>query len=189
MSSAVAALRCEHANMRSVLVLIHDQLDLIETGRVPDFVLLANALYYMRKFPSLVHHPKEDLIFALLVDADPELRSLVEHARRDHEEIYALEDWLIESALNAPKPGTHSRARLLEFGREYVRLQHDHSAREERFLFPKAEALLKPADWKEVARRFKEVDDPLFGRHGGERYEHLYEHLMRESSTSRPAER
>ena len=42
--------------------------------------------------------------------------------------------------------------------------------------------LLKPGDWKEVARRFKEVDDPLFGSHGGERYEQLYNHLMRESS-------
>ena len=183
-STAIKALRCEHANMRSVLVLIHDQLELLETGRTPDFVLLANAVYYMRKFPSLVHHPKEDLIFALLVDVEPELKSVVEHARRDHEEIYALEDWLIENALNAPRPGTHSRERLLEFGHEYLRLQHDHSAREERLLFPKADELLKAGDWKEVARRFKEVDDPVFGRHGGERYELLYEHLMREAEHS-----
>lgn len=180
-SHAINALRREHANMRSVLVLIRDQLDILESGSAPDFVLLANALYYMRKFPSLVHHPKEDLIFALLVDAEPGLKDHVEHARRDHEEIYALEDWLIENALNAPRPGTHSRERLLEFGREYLRLQHDHSVREEHHLFPKADELLKPDDWKEVARRFKEVDDPLFGRHGGERYELLYEHLMRES--------
>lgn len=180
-SDAIKALRCEHANMRSVLVLVRDHLGLLESGAVPDFALLANAIYYMRKFPSLVHHPKEDLIFALLVDADPELKGLVEQARRDHEEIYALEDWLIENALNAPRPGTHSWERLLEFGHEYLRLQHDHSTREEHLLFPKADALLKADDWKEVARRFKEVEDPLFGRHGGERYELLYERLMHES--------
>lgn len=181
-ATPINALRREHANMRSVLTLIHDQLDVLEKGSVPDYVLLANAAYYMRKFPSLVHHPKEDLIFALLVDADPDLQKPVELARRDHEEIYALEDWLIENALNAPRPGTRNRQRLLEFGREYLRIQREHSQREEHELFPRAVELLKPGDWAEVARRFKQVDDPLFGRHGGERYELLYEHLMRESS-------
>lgn len=183
-TKAINTLRCEHANMRSIMVLVHDQLDVLEAGGAPDFVLLANAFYYMRKFPSQVHHPKEDLIFALLVDADPELAVAVEHARRDHEEIYELEDWLIENALNAPRPGTHARERLLEFGREYLRLQRDHSEREERILFPRADLLLRPADWKEVTRRFKEVDDPVFGRHGGERYELLHAYLMRESERS-----
>jgi hemerythrin-like domain-containing protein len=180
-ATPIDALRVEHANMRSVLTIIRDQLDVLEKGSVPDYVLLANSVYYMRRFPSLVHHPKEDLIFALLVDADPGLKSVVEHARRDHEEIYALEDWLIETALNAPRPGTHSRQRLEEFGREYLRLQQEHSRREEHELFPRASALLKPKDWAEVARRFKQVDDPVFGRHSGERYELLYEHLMREA--------
>ena len=180
MSSCINALRREHANMRSVLVLVHDQLELLETERVPNFVLLANALYYMRKFPSLVHHPKEDFIFGCLAAADTSLKRHVEEAQRQHEEIYEMEDWLIECALNAPLPGTHSRKRLLEFGRHYLDMQRQHSEREERLLFPRADELLKPGDWREVARRFKDIDDPVFGKHGGERFELLYDHLMRE---------
>ena len=182
--TAVNALRREHANMRSILVLVRDQLDRLEAGKVPDFVLLANALYYMRKFPSLIHHPKEDLIFERMAGADPALRGDVEAAHRQHEEIYELEDWLIECALNAPKPGTSSRARLLEFGRHYLEMQREHSEREERLLFPRADELLKPGDWREVARRFKDIDDPVFGKHGGERFELLYDHLMREAAGS-----
>ena len=182
MSTAINALRREHANMRSILVLIRDQLDLLETDRVPNFVLLANALYYMRKFPSLVHHPKEDFIFGRLAAADASLKHGAEEAHRQHEEIYEMEDWLIENALNAPLPGTRSRARLLEIGRHYLDMQREHSEREERHLFPRADELLKRSDWAEVARRFKDIDDPVFGKHGGERFELLYEHLMRESS-------
>ncbi|HSC46700.1 MAG TPA: hemerythrin domain-containing protein [Gammaproteobacteria bacterium] len=184
MSTAINTLRREHANMRSVLILVRDQMELLETGRVPDFVLLANAIYYMRKFPSLVHHPKEDLIFERLVAADSSLKKDVEAAHKEHEEIYSMEDWLVENALDAPKPGTQKRARLLEFGRHYLEVQRHHSEREERLLFPRADELLKPSDWAEVSRRFKDIDDPLFGKHGGERFELLYDHLMREAADS-----
>ncbi len=178
---AINKLRQEHGNMRSVLVLIRDQLDLLETGRVPDFVLLANAFHYMRRFPGQVHHPKEDLIFEHLVKAAPDLKKEVEYARREHSQIYEQEEWLIECALNAPKPGTLARGRLLDIGRGYLEVQRKHSDQEERLLFPRAEQLLTAADWEAVARQFQEVDDPVFGRSPGERYELLYNHLMRQT--------
>jgi hemerythrin-like domain-containing protein len=177
----INALRQEHGNMRSVLVVIRDQLELLETGKVPDFVLLANALHYMRRFPGQVHHPKEDLIFGLLLKRAPDLRESVEHAQREHRQIYEQEEWLMECALNAPKPGTLARGRLLDIGRDYLEVQRQHSGREEQLLLPRAEQLLTEADWAEVGRRIQELDDPLFGRHPGERYELLYDHLMREA--------
>ena len=197
-ANPINALRQEHANMRSVLVLIRDVLDAIETGKEPDFVLLANALYYMRKFPGRVHHPKEDMIFAKLALADPNLAADVDLAHRQHKEIYELEDHLIEEALNLPKVGSLARGddhgrddcaclargRLLDMGRHYLEMQRKHSEGEERVLFPSATKLLKAKDWAEVERRFKEIDDPLFGTHSGDRYDLLYEHLMRESIAS-----
>ncbi|MFI4920576.1 MAG: hemerythrin domain-containing protein [Gammaproteobacteria bacterium] len=179
---AIDTLRREHANMRSVLTLIRNQLDVLDRGSAGNFVLLANALYYLRKFPGTVHHPKEELIFEYLRNADPSLTKDTAEAHKQHREIYELEDWLIELALNVPMPGTTSRQRLMEFGRHYLQVQRDHSMREEKILFPRAAELLKAKDWAEVARRFKEIDDPLFGTHKGERYEMLYEHLMREST-------
>lgn len=177
----INALRVDHANMRSVLVVIRDQLDLLESGSTPDFVLLANALHYMRRYPDQVHHPKEDLIFAHLAKLAPASKDAVEHARLEHRQIYEQEEWLIECALNAPKPGTLARGRLLDAGRAYLEVQRKHSDQEERLLFPQAEALFTASDWAEVGQAFKEMDDPLFGRSPGERYELLYDYLMRES--------
>jgi len=180
-SKAINLLRCEHANMRSVLVLIRDQLELLETGRTPDFVLLANAFHYMRRFPSQAHHPKEELIFDRLLKVAPDLKSAVEHAHREHRQIYEQEEWLIECALNAPKPGTLARGRLLDIGRAYLDVQRKHSEQEELVLFPRAEQALTQADWEHIDYAFEELDDPLFGRSPGERFELLYEHLIRES--------
>ena len=182
--SVIDALRREHTNMRSVMALIRSQLDVLERGKTANFVLLANALYYMRRFPDVIHHPKEDFIFGRLAEIDPAMQKEMESIRSQHHEIYELEDQLIELALNVPLPGTRARSRLVEIGYHYLQLQRDHSMREEQLLFPWADELLKPKDWAEVARRFKKIDDPLFGSHKGERYELLYEHLMRESTLS-----
>lgn len=179
---AIDALRREHTHMRSILGIIGDTLAAMEEGRAGDFILLANALYYMRKFPGSVHHPKEDAIFERLAATDSMWKKEVEKARLQHKEIYDLEDWLVEMALNAPRPGTQSRARLLEFGRHYLDLQRSHSEGEERFLFQPAAELLTAKDWKEIGQKFKEIDDPVFGVHPGERYELLYEHLLREAA-------
>lgn len=177
----INVLKIEHGNMCSILLLVRAQLDLIAASHTADFVLLANALHYMRKFPSQVHHPKEDMIFTLLSAKDPSIREQVAHASREHAHIYELEDWLIERALDVPRPGTVARARLLEFGRHYLQLQRAHSEREEQRLFPRAQELLSDQDWAEVAKKFNQIDDPLFGKHGQDRYVTLYEHLMREA--------
>lgn len=178
----INALRREHTQMRSVLNIVATVLADMEAGKVGDFVLLANALYYMRKFPGTVHHPKEEAIFERLAAADPMWKKEVDQARSQHREIYELEEWLMEMALNAPKPGTQSRARLLEFGRHYVDLQRKHSEGEEKYLFQPAEEFLTAKDWKEIGQKFKAINDPLFGVHPGERYELLYEHLLRQAS-------
>jgi len=178
-AEVIDTLKTDHANMHKVLALVGRLLDSIEAGQTPDFVLLANALYYMRKFPGQVHHPKEDLIFRLLYARDPTLLDEVTYARDEHKEIAETEDWLVEQVLDAPRPGTAARRRMLESGRRYIDMQTRHSEREERLLFPRAQATLTDRDWREVAVQFKQIDDPLFGQHGQDRFETLFQHLMR----------
>ncbi|MDE2345987.1 MAG: hemerythrin domain-containing protein, partial [Gammaproteobacteria bacterium] len=99
----IEKLRREHAGMRKIIFVIRSQLDLIERHAEPDLILLTNALYYMRKFPSVVHHPKEELIFEKLLARGAPVQKEVEQLHAQHEEIYALEDNLIELALALQK--------------------------------------------------------------------------------------
>ena len=175
-------LRRDHANMRSVVLLIAHQLDHLEQMGAADYVLLANALYYMRKFPSHVHHPKEDFILRRLAERDPAWQGEVAELLTQHQEIYRLEDQLIEMALDNPPAGSETVAELLRLGRRYVELQRRHTEKEERVLFPQVQALFTGRDWSAVAGAIRDVEeDPLFGRHPCGRYRLLHEHLLREA--------
>lgn len=178
----IEKLRDEHANMRRVLSLVRLQLDRLEREDSPDPVLLANALYYMRKFPSVVHHPKEDLIFRKLLDAGAPLQADVERLRRQHEEIYALEDRLIDMVLALQAGNRDQRAQVLELGRHYLEIQAQHAQTEERVLFPQALELLRQTDWNNIRKQSRHIEDPLFGQNVAERYRYLYNYLLREAA-------
>ncbi|HVC28873.1 MAG TPA: hemerythrin domain-containing protein [Gammaproteobacteria bacterium] len=180
----IEKLRLEHADMRRVIILIRLQLDLLERHAQPDLVLLANALYYMRKFPSVVHHPKEELIFEKLVARGAPVQKEVEQLHVQHQEIYALEDNLIELALALQKGDSQARTRLLEFGRHYIAIQAMHAETEERILFPAAQQNLRANDWKDVRKKSVRIEDPLFGSNPTERYRNLYDYLLREAADS-----
>jgi hemerythrin-like domain-containing protein len=177
-------LRREHADMRKIIILIRMQLDLLEKHADPDLILLTNALYYMRKFPSAVHHPKEELIFEKLLARGAPVQKEVEQLHAQHQEIYALEDDLIELVLALQKGDDKAYARLLEFGRHYLAIQGMHVETEERILFPAALRNLQAYDWKDVRKRSVSIDDPLFGSNPTERYRYLYDYLLREAAES-----
>ena len=180
-TAPIDGLRRDHARMRSVLTLIAHQLDKLETTGTGDYVLLANALYYMRKFPSQVHHPKEDAIFDHLMARDPTYAKEVQRIREQHMEIYEMEEWLVEMALHEPKPHTTDLRKLIDFGRHYLQLQREHCRAEETMLFPRAGEALTKHDWAQVSHVVKDVEDPLFGKHRQERFQSLYDYIMRES--------
>lgn len=175
-------LRREHADMRRVIILIRMQLDLLERHANPDLILLANALYYMRKFPSVVHHPKEELIFEKLLARGAPVQKEVEQLHQQHQEIYALEDNLIELTLAMQQGDSHAPPRLLEFGRHYLAIQALHVETEERVLFPAALLTLRAYDWKDVRKKAVGIDDPLFGNNPTERYRYLYDYLLHEAA-------
>jgi hemerythrin-like domain-containing protein len=181
-NTVMEKLRHEHADMRRVILLIRMQLDLLERHAQPDLILLTNALYYMRKFPSVVHHPKEDLIFEKLLARGAPVQKVVEELDRQHQEIYALEDNLIELTLSMQQGNAQARDRLLEFGRHYLAIQALHVETEERVLYPEALHTLRANDWKAIRGDSVRIDDPLFGNNPTERYRYLYDYLLREAA-------
>jgi len=146
--------------MRHVLQLMRGQLDLLERNAAPDFVLLGNALYYLRKFPGVVHHPKEELLFELLLSADPALYHDIERLREQHKMIYELEGWLQGAAVQASKIGAAGYPQLVEFGRRYLLIQKEHSVAEETVIFPHALRALTPADWNLLYVQAQQIENP-----------------------------
>lgn len=167
----------EHGTLRRVLGLIQEQVDRIDVGETPDMALFGNALYYLRKFPSVVHHPLEDALFDWLLPKAPRLKPEIDSLREQHLEIYQLENWLSEAALEAAKQGPAAYPRLVEFARRYLLLQRQHGETEERVVFPEALKALNQADWRALKARMAKEDNPLAGGRVPERFRSLYDYL------------
>ena len=171
----------EHAGMGRVLLVIGRQFELLEQGGEPDLVLLANALHYMGEFPRLVHHPKEELLFDRLQTAGANCQQELVDLRRQHREIYRLEDLLLEHVLQSEVGDRAHDQELLEKARQYLHLQRMHSLLEEEVVFPAALASLAAEDFQRLEDQANLIEDPLFGNNVAEKYRALYDYIMLES--------
>ena len=71
MSKGLEELFTDHANMRVLLQMLEHELDRYRDGKTPDFELLQSMINDIIVFQNLVHHPKEDLVFARLIQREP----------------------------------------------------------------------------------------------------------------------
>jgi hemerythrin-like domain-containing protein len=189
LATLVIGLRREHLRMREVLGLVAGQLDRLGRGEHPDFQLTADALSYMRSFPSQVHHPKEDAIFGRLARRAPDCGRLVGEICEQHLQIYEVETWLKGMALRRPLHGSVEAQRFISFGREYLRLQRDHAHTEDTLLFPRALEVLDQDDQDCIAGMVEETEDPLFGECPQAEFQLLYEHLLESRQAQKPESR
>ena len=63
MSDTIALWHAEHVNFAKLLDLLEGQLDLFHKGESPDYELMLDIMFYMKHYPDVLHHPKEDLAF------------------------------------------------------------------------------------------------------------------------------
>ena len=76
MANPITAWRADHANFARLLNFVERQLLAFHLGELLDYPLLLAILYYLRDYPDRVHHPREDVAFARLVERDPTLQLL-----------------------------------------------------------------------------------------------------------------
>ena len=171
----------EHAGMGRVLAVIAKQFESIGQGAEPDLVLLANALHYMGEFPRVVHHPKEELLFDRLQKAGDTCQQEIAELRRQHREIYRLEDQLLERVLKLQGDDHAHDRKLLQKARQYLHVQRMHSIMEEQAVFPAALSALAAEDFQRLEDQANLIEDPLFGNNVAEKYRALYDYIMLES--------
>ena len=64
MPDTLALWHAEHVNFTRLLNLLDDQLSLFHDGGSPDYALMLDIMFYMTHYSDVLHHPKEDLVFA-----------------------------------------------------------------------------------------------------------------------------
>ena len=168
----------DHKNMARLFDLLGRELLKFKEGEHPDYDLVEIILDYCLDYPDLVHHPKEDLIFAKLRTLNPAIVESIGDLQKEHEKLAASTRRFSTAVRNVLEDGLLPRDWLMDVGNGYLSLSRNHMQMEEVLFFPAALKNLKPADWRELEQAVENAEDPVFGEIKHQRYSDLYRKIM-----------
>lgn len=171
----------EHVNFARLLNLLDDQLAVFHGGSTPDYELMQNIMFYMTHYSDVLHHPKEDLVFALVREREHGVARTVDDLAAQHTYLGKCGRELVRQLDDIVNGSVSSRASIESVAREYVETLRNHMRIEETEILPVAARLLTNRDWTAIHAAIGRVDDPLFGRHPEQRYMELVRQIARQS--------
>ena len=174
MSNVIAALDRDHANMAKLLQLLESEILAIEVGKTPNYPLLQDIMRFMTQYSDRFHHPKEDVVFALLVKRDPGARTDVDKLTKEHVSIGSAGQKFDRLLHTTIVDSVDVREQLGTSGLAYIRALREHMLAEETMLFPLARVVLTEKDWRVIDEKIDAIEDPLFGTMIAREYQRLY---------------
>jgi hemerythrin-like domain-containing protein len=181
MPDTLALWHAEHVNFSRLLTLLDNQLALFHGGRRPDYELMLNIMFYMTHYSDVLHHPKEDLVFAKIRERDQEVAGTVDELAKQHALLHKSGQDLVRHLEDIVNDSISSREALEEVARAYVSTLRNHMRIEESEILPLAHSLLTFQDWQAIHAAVAHIEDPLFGKHPEARYVALHRQIARQS--------
>ncbi|WP_439672104.1 Hemerythrin domain [Cupriavidus necator] len=180
----LAAWHTDHIHFASMLDLLEKQVSTFHQGEQPDYGLMATIIQYLRNYGDCVHHPREDVAYALLVDRDPGTRIIISRLLQEHRVIATVGAELLDRLREAQSEVVTSRAALEAAAAMYLVYYRNHLSTEEKQVMPRAARFLTEADWAEVAAIDPASADPLFGANVERRFATLRKQIDSEANAS-----
>ncbi|MEQ8655289.1 MAG: hemerythrin domain-containing protein [Kiloniellales bacterium] len=172
MFTLIDVLQREHATMRELLSRVQDQID---SKGATDYDLLREVMQYCEHYPGAYHHPKEDLIYNLLLEEAPDKAAALEDLTAEHMIMAsAASDTarVIELAAEGDDAAKESMPQKIA---SYLRFYRMHMSREEREFFPLALEVLSPEQWLMLESQVVDPTDPLYGEKSAWRLQEMME--------------
>ncbi len=176
----LAIIRDEH---RSQAAVIHGLEFLIrqtrEQGAAPQFPLLRAMLHYIKSFPEVLHHPKEDAyLFRKLRQRTSEFNDTLDELERQHVEGSRLVAEMDAALDRYEKDPTGGFDRFAEAVKAFAALEWPHMMLETKVILPAAQKYLTDEDWAEMGDAFAQNGDPRFSADADEEYRQLFSHIL-----------
>ena len=184
MPNTLALWHAEHVNFSRLLTLLDNQLTLFHGGKRPDYELMLNIMFYMTHYSDVLHHPKEDLVFAKIRERDQTVAGTVDELAAQHELLQKNGKDLVRHLEEIVNDTISSRETVEAVARAYVDTLRKHMRVEESEILPLAHSLLTFQDWKAIHAAVEHIEDPLFGKHPESRYVALHRQIARQAQPS-----
>ena len=179
MTDLVRQLHEEHVQVNRVLDLLAMEIAVFRNGDVPDYHLIQEIVDYCLDFPETCHRPKEEAIYALLVERAPLLKAAVFDLAAAHERMEILTRRLYETVDRIMRDETMSRDRFADIATSYVEGYRSHMRTEEETFFPEALRQLADGDWAQLEDRIFFSGDPLAHQSSERRFATLRNGILR----------
>lgn len=184
MPDTLALWHAEHVNFARLLNLLDKQLALFHDGATPDYELMLNVMFYMTHYSDVLHHPKEDLVFAKIKEREPATARTVDDLVHQHTQIKESGAALVRALDDILNGAVTSRANVEATARDYVATLRGHMRVEETEVLPLAARLLSARDWSAIHTKIGRAVDPLFGAHPESRYVALHAQITRQGQAT-----
>lgn len=172
-------LALDHDNMRKLLDLVEREFAAYRAGGALDFELLGSILDYVLDYPDLFHHPKEDLVYRRMREANADAAAQLGDLIGEHEKLAALTRRFADAVKGIRDNAELPKDRVEKLARDYLASTRAHMEQEEKRFFPLALKVLTLRDWQEIDAAIAAPADPVFGAKAGEPYLALHERIMR----------
>jgi hemerythrin-like domain-containing protein len=177
--------RADHVNFGRLLNLLESELDLLHDAGSPHYQLMLDIMYYMTHYSDVLHHPKEDLMFARMKARDANVGPTIHELTIQHTQLRDMGEAMVRALDDVVIGSIASRERIEATVRAYVSALRSHMRTEESEILPRAERLLTESDWTDIDAAIASFDDPLFGSEVQERYAGLREQINRQAQANR----
>lgn len=181
MHEVIALWHADHVNFAKLLNLLEDQLELFHAGGSPKYELMLDVMYYMMHYPDVLHHPREDLVFAKIKERAGSAGPTIDELTEQHARLRESGAELIRNLEGIVNGSIASRELVEAAARAYVTSFRNHMRVEETEILPLAAKLLGAKEWAAVEAAIRHIEDPLFGAETEERYAALRRQIATEA--------
>lgn len=185
MSKTLTQWHDDHVNFGRLLNILEDQLALFHGGSSPDYEMMLDIMYYMTHYSDVIHHPKEDMVFALIRQRDAGVARLIDELTEQHASLKRYGEELVRDLDGIVNGTIMSRERVESTGRIYLKNLRGHMRTEEYEILPLAAQLLGESDWARIDQAIANMEDPLFGTRVEVRYSALRQQIGRDEQAAR----
>ena len=161
--ATLETLYSEHRYIAYLLDAIEEQEKRMRPGKVPDYNLLLDILDYLTHYPDKYHHPREDMLFAHMLESDREFQSRLDRLRREHKTLRHYNNELFNELTRIAAGRPVDQAGLKKSIQRYLTGYRKHIDYESKKVFPGATGELDPADLEKLEANTRFSDDPVFG--------------------------
>lgn len=171
----------DHINLTRVFNILEQLSEILSTNGDPDLFLMIDIFDYVQHYPDLVHHPKEDKIYDVLMNRSIEGAKYLVQLSKEHQylptlsnELYKIMDSAANSTLFVSREELQSK---IEF---FLRIERKHMDLEEKIVFPMINKTLTDEDWDSIEVAILDKNDPLFGDSLEACYKNLFESIKKQ---------